>query len=129
MRTVLIVDDHPGFRGWARTVRQAEGFGVVGEVADGAAAIQAVRALRPDVVLLDVQLPDMDGFEVAERLRGDGAGGAGGRVVLISSRDAADYGTRIATSPAAGFLAKADLSGAALEAVLEGAGRGREPGR
>jgi Response regulator receiver domain len=61
MRTVLIVDDHPGFRGWARTVRQAEGFGVVGEVADGAAAIQAVRALRPDVVLLDVQLPDMDG--------------------------------------------------------------------
>jgi DNA-binding NarL/FixJ family response regulator len=126
MRTVLIVDDHPGFRGWARAVLQAEGFGVVGEAADGAAAIQAAGALRPDVVLLDIQLPDMNGFEVAERLRG---GGEGGTVVLISSRDAADYGTRIATSPAAGFLAKADLTGAALEAVLAGAARGREPGR
>jgi DNA-binding NarL/FixJ family response regulator len=126
MRTVLIVDDHPGFRGWARAVLQAEGFGVVGEAADGAAAIQAASALRPDVVLLDVQLPDMNGFEVAERLRGAGAGGT---VVLISSRDAADYGTRIASSPAVGFLAKAGLSGAALEAVLDGAGQGREPGR
>ncbi len=126
MPTVLIVDDHPGFRGWARTVLQAEGFGVVGEAADGAAAIQAVRALRPDVVLLDVQLPDMNGFEVAERLRGDGAGGA---VVLISSRDAADYGTRVSSSPVAGFLAKADLSGAALAAVLDGARPGPGPGR
>jgi DNA-binding NarL/FixJ family response regulator len=128
MRSVLIVDDHPGFRGWARTVLQAEDFGVVGEAADGAAAIQAAAALRPDVVLLDVQLPDINGFEVAERLHDDGAGGA---VVLISSRDAADYGTRIATSPAAGFLAKADLSGAALAALLDstGHGRGREPGR
>jgi DNA-binding NarL/FixJ family response regulator len=129
MRTVLIVDDHPGFRGWARAVLQAEGFGVVGEAADGAAAIQAVRALRPDVVLLDIQLPDMNGFEVAERLRRDGGDGAGGMVVLISSRDAADYGTRIATSPVAGFLAKADLTGAALAAVLGGAGRRRGPGR
>ncbi len=132
MPTVLIVDDHPGFRGWARAVLQAEGFGVVGEAADGAAAIQAVRALRPDVVLLDIQLPDMNGFEVAERLRsdgGDGAGGTGGTVVLISSRDADDYGTRIATSPVAGFLAKADLTGAALAALLDGAGRGQEPGR
>jgi DNA-binding NarL/FixJ family response regulator len=126
MRTVLIVDDHPGFRGWARAVLQAEGFGVVGEAADGAAAIQAVRALRPEVVLLDIQLPDMNGFEVAERLCGHGVGGV---VVLISSRDAADYGSRIATSPVAGFLAKADLSGAALAALLAGAGRGREPGR
>jgi DNA-binding NarL/FixJ family response regulator len=121
---VLIVDDHPGFRGWARRVLQAEGFGVVGEAADGAAAIQAVGVLRPDVVLLDIQLPDINGFEVAERLHG---GGAGGRVVLISSRDAADYGTRIASSPAAGFLAKADLSGAALAALLDG--EGQEPGR
>jgi DNA-binding NarL/FixJ family response regulator len=129
MRTVLIVDDHPGFRGWARAVLQAEGFGVVGEAADGEAAIAAVRTLRPDVVLLDIQLPDMNGFEVAERLRGAGAGGAGGRVVLISSRDAADYGTRVSSSPVAGFLAKADLSGAALAALLDGAAKGREPGR
>jgi DNA-binding NarL/FixJ family response regulator len=131
MRTVLIVDDHPGFRGWARAVLEAEGFGVVGEAADGAAAIQAVGALRPDVVLLDVQLPDMNGFEVAERLRDDSGDGAGGAVVLVSSRDAVDYGTRIATSPAAGFLAKVDLSGAALAALLDGTGhgRGRGPGR
>jgi DNA-binding NarL/FixJ family response regulator len=122
MPTVLIVDDHPGFRGWARAVLQAEGFGVVGEAADGAAAVQAAAALRPDVVLLDVQLPDMDGFEVAERLRSD-SDGAGGAVVLISSRDAADYGTRISASPAAGFLAKADLSGAALAALLDRTGR------
>ena len=128
MRTVLIVDDHPGFRGWARAVLQADGFRVVGEAADGAAAIRAVHAMRPDVVLLDIQLPDMDGFQVAERLRGSGAGGA---VVLISSRDAADYGTRVSSSPAAGFLAKADLCGAALAALLDGAGGGRhrEPGR
>ncbi|HZD70770.1 MAG TPA: response regulator transcription factor [Actinomycetes bacterium] len=124
MRTVLIVDDHPGFRWWARAVLQAEGFGIVGEAADGAAAIEAVRGLRPEVVLLDIQLPDMNGFEVAERLHADGAAGT---VVLISSRDAADYATRIATSPAAGFLAKSDLTGAALEAVLAGAGR--EAGR
>ena len=129
MRTVLIVDDHPGFRGWARAVLQAEGFGVAGEAADGAAAIQAARALRPDVVLLDVQLPDMNGFQVAERLRDDSGDGAGGAVVLVSSRDAADYGNRISSSPAAGFLAKADLSGAALAALLDGAGAGSEPGR
>ncbi len=124
MPTVLIVDDHPGFRGWARAVLQAEGFGVVGEAADGATAIEAAGALRPDVVLLDVQLPDMDGFQVAERLRGDGTGGT---VVLTSSRDAADYGARLGGSRVAGFLAKAELSGAALAALLDGAGR--EPGR
>jgi DNA-binding NarL/FixJ family response regulator len=125
---MLIVDDHPGFRGWARAVLEAEGFAVIGEAADGAAAIQAADALRPDVVLLDVQLPDMDGFQVAQRLRGNGVGGV---VVLVSSRDAADYGSRVGDSRVAGFLAKADLTGAALQAVLDGAGRGRDrgPGR
>ncbi len=118
MRTVLVVDDHGGFRLLARELLQAGGYKVVGEAGDGAAALAATRALRPEVVLLDVQLPDVDGFEVTRRLLADGLAVA---VVLISSRDAADYGGRIAASGALGFLAKAELSAARLEALLEGA--------
>src|SRR5438105_2788065 len=80
--TVLIVDDHPSFRATARALLQAEGFDVVGEAEDGASALALVAELRPDVVLLDVQLPDLDGFEVAQRLGADGPA-----VVLVSSRD------------------------------------------
>jgi DNA-binding NarL/FixJ family response regulator len=112
---VLIVDDHPTFRATARALLEAEGFEVVGEAEDGEAAIEAVRRLRPEVVLLDVQLPDIDGFEVAARLTSNGNSPA---VVLISSRDAADFGELIADSGARGFLAKAELSGAALTALL-----------
>jgi DNA-binding NarL/FixJ family response regulator len=115
MRSLLIVDDHDGFRWWAREVLDHEGYRVVGEAADGAAAIEAVRVLRPQVVLLDIQLPDMSGFDVARRLRGAAV------VVLTSSRSAADYGDRLARADAVGFLPKADLSGAALDAVLAGA--------
>jgi DNA-binding NarL/FixJ family response regulator len=111
-RTLLIVDDHDGFRSWAREVLQDEGFGVIGEAADGASAIEAVRALRPHVVLLDIQLPDMSGFDVAERIRDASV------VILTSSRSASDYGARIARSSAAGFVPKDELSGSALERVL-----------
>src|SRR5262249_52005894 len=90
--TVLIVDDHDGFRESARALREAEGFAVVGDAADGAAAEAAVARLRPDVVPLDVQLPDVDGFAVAGRLA---AGPDPPRVVLISSREAAAYGPRL----------------------------------
>lgn len=114
MRSLLIVDDHDGFRSWAREVLGQEGFRVVGEAADGASAIAAARSLRPQVVLLDVQLPDMSGFEVAERLRDTSA------VVLTSSRAGTDYGARLARTGAVGFVAKAELSGAALAAVLAG---------
>jgi DNA-binding NarL/FixJ family response regulator len=114
MRSLLIVDDHDGFRSWAREVLGQEGFRVVGEAADGASAIAAARSLRPQVVLLDVQLPDMSGFEVAERLRNTSA------VVLTSSRAGTDYGARLARTGAVGFVAKAELSGAALAAVLAG---------
>jgi len=69
--TVLIVDDHSGFRSFARAVLEAEGFEVVGEADDAASAIAAAGRLRPQVVLLDIQLPDIDGFEVAERLSGE----------------------------------------------------------
>ena len=86
--TVLIVDDHAAFRASARALLQAEGFDVVGEAADGAAAVAAVAVLRPEIVLLDLQLPDLDGLRVAEQLAGAPDPPA---VVLISSRDAAAY--------------------------------------
>ena len=113
--TVLIVDDHDGFRESARALLEAEGFAVAGDAADGAAAVAAVARLRPDVVLLDVQLPDVDGFAVAERLA---EGPDPPRVVLISSREAAAYGPRIGAAPVCGFLAKRELSGAALAALV-----------
>jgi len=119
---VLIVDDHASFRALARRLLVADGFDVVGEAVDGAAAISAVDALRPDVVLLDVQLPDVDGFRVAEQLAGQVPPPL---VVLVSSRARGDYGPRLDASPAAGFLAKAELSGAALAPLLSmGTARG-----
>jgi DNA-binding NarL/FixJ family response regulator len=113
--TVLIVDDHPDFRAAASALLAAEGFAVVGEVGDGAAAIAAVERLRPELVLLDIQLPDLDGFVVAERLA---RSANPPQVVLISSRDAAAYGPRLLATPARGFLAKRELSGASLAALV-----------
>jgi DNA-binding NarL/FixJ family response regulator len=113
--TVLIVDDHEGFRASASALLEAEGFTVVGGVADGGGALEAVERLRPDVVLLDVQLPGLDGFTVAERLA---ATTNPPRVVLVSSRDAASYGQRARRAPACGFLAKRELSGASLAALV-----------
>ena len=113
--TVLIVDDHDDFRRSAAALLNAEGFDVVGDVADGAAAAEAVERLQPDVVLLDVQLPDVDGFAVAERLA---QSPDPPQVVLISSREAAAYGARVHNAHALGFLAKRELSGAALAALV-----------
>ena len=113
--TVLIVDDHPAFRSLARALLESEGFAVVGEAGNGAAAIAAVEALRPAVVLLDVQLPDIDGFEVAERLAEQPDAPA---VVLVSTRSAAAYGARLGTTSALGFIPKTSLSGAALTALV-----------
>lgn len=113
--SVLIVDDHDGFRAFARALLQAEGFEVVGEAGDGASALRAVEQLGPDLVLLDVQLPDLDGFEVTERLAANGNPPA---VVLVSTRDAASYRRRLAETSARGFISKGELSGAALAAVL-----------
>lgn len=113
---LLIVDDHERFRGFARALLEAEGFEVVGEAGDGAAAVSAVRELHPDVVLLDVVLPDLDGFAVCERIAE--AAVPPPVVVLTSTRDAASYGGRIARSGARGFIAKAELSGASLTTVI-----------
>jgi DNA-binding NarL/FixJ family response regulator len=105
--TLLIVDDHAGFRSLARRLLGSGGFEVVGEAADGHAAVTA-RQLRPDVVLLDIQLPDIDGFEATTRLRQNAAGPA---VVLTASRDRSDYGERVDRSGARGFIPRAELSG------------------
>jgi DNA-binding NarL/FixJ family response regulator len=114
-RTVLIVDDHASFRRIASKLLALHGYDVVGEAADGEAGLEAARLLRPDLVLLDVQLPGIDGFEVATRLSANGDSPA---IVMVSSRDAEDFGDLIARSGARGFIAKDDLSEESLEAVL-----------
>src|SRR3954468_2078754 len=114
-RTILIVDDHPSFRASARRLLEADGYDVVGEASDGESALEAVRELRPEIVLLDVQLPDLDGFEVAARLTNGGGGPAG---VLTSSRDASAVEPYAAASGARGFVAKGELSGEALAALV-----------
>jgi CheY-like chemotaxis protein len=115
---VLVVDDHPSFRSFARRLLEAAGFAVVDEAADGASALAAVRAHRPDVVLLDVLLPDTTGFELAETLSVDPAGPV---IVLTSSRSAADFDVSLARSSARGFIAKRDLTAAAFAALVAGA--------
>ncbi len=115
MTTVLIVDDHPSFRASARAILEADGFEVIGEAEDGATALEKVRELTPDVLLIDVQLPDMDGFAVSAKLQLNGPGPV---VVVVSSRDAADYGTLVEECGARGFIAKDELSGAALGGLI-----------
>jgi DNA-binding NarL/FixJ family response regulator len=113
--TVLIVDDHPSFRASARTLLEAEGYEVVGEAENAVEALRSVGELKPDLVLLDVQLPDLDGFEVCAQLRFFDHPPV---VVLTSSRDGADYGRCIEHCGACGFVPKGDLSGAAIAALL-----------
>jgi DNA-binding NarL/FixJ family response regulator len=115
-RTVLIVDDHPSFRASARTMLESEGFDVVGEATDGVTALEAVWALRPDLVLLDVQLPDMSGFDVCAALKT--RDGSPPDVILVSSRDLTDFGNLVEISGASGFIPKDELSGELVEAVL-----------
>lgn len=111
--TVVIVDDHPSFRTSARTLLELEGFDVVGEAADGESAVELARRLRPELVLLDVALPDTNGFDVAERL----AGGPS-KVILTSSREQRDLGRRVRSSGALGFVPKDRLTGQALRVML-----------
>lgn len=112
---VLIVDDHSSFRTTARRFLEGEGYEVVGEAEDAAAALAVAQKTRPELVLLDVQLPDLDGFELTERLV---ALDPEIQVVLTSSRDAEDYGRYIEASAARGFIPKAELSGATLAELL-----------
>ena len=114
-QTVLVVDDHAEFRTSARALLEADGFDVVGEASTGAEAMLAVSSLRPDIVLLDIKLPDLDGISVAEWVA---TVPDPPDVVLVSSRDGAVYGVRLAQAPVCGFLAKSDLSGSAMRHLL-----------
>lgn len=113
--TVLIVDDHAAFRAGARALLQADGYEVVGEAACGASALAALGSLRPDVILLDVRLPDSDGFTVAGQLVACGCAAA---IVVTSSSDDPLYPERAIGSGARGFVAKHDVCGAALDRLL-----------
>jgi DNA-binding NarL/FixJ family response regulator len=115
MTTVLIVDDHPTFRATARMLLEAEGYDVVGEAPDGTTGIERADELHPDLVLLDVNLPDLDGFTVAQRITGHNGAPV---VVLTSSRDSSDFGPLVAGSGARGFISKGELSGAAIAELL-----------
>ena len=113
--TVLVVDDHAEYRVSVRALLVAAGFDVVGEAGTGAEALEAVGRLGPDVVLLDVRLPDIDGITVAASVA---LLPEPPLVVLVSSRDRAAYGARLLNAPVRGFLAKSDVSGAALRRLL-----------
>lgn len=115
--TLVVVDDHAGFRQAVRAMLTAAGWQVIGEVSTGAAAPDMVMRLAPDLVLLDVVLPDTDGFAVAERLA---AAGSRSAVVLISGHDRSDFEGRVRAAPVRGFLAKEMISGPALAQLLDG---------
>lgn len=117
MLTVLVVDDHSGFRHEARLLLEDAGYDVVGEAADATAAITAARYLLPDVVLLDVQLPGDDGFAVAKVLT---AAIDPPAVVLTSGRDQSDYGARLDECGAVGFVPKGDLTAERFRQALAG---------
>jgi DNA-binding NarL/FixJ family response regulator len=115
MRTrVLVVDDQAAFRAVVCEMLSRAGFDVVGEAADGAGALAAQRALRPDVVLLDVRLPDASGVEIARTMTSDD----GAPAVVLTSTD--DYQYAVAESGAAGFVAKSELSAELVRAALSG---------
>lgn len=116
MTTVLIIDDNAAYRAQARALLSADGLDVVGEAIDGRSGLEAIRALAPDLVLLDVGLPDIEGFEVARQLA---LTGPPPFVVLTSSREASEYGPRLTASEVLGFIPKDELSGAAIRALVE----------
>jgi DNA-binding NarL/FixJ family response regulator len=113
--SILIIDDHAPLRVQARILLAADGFDVVGEAVDGTSGLEAARTLRPDLVLLDIGLPDVEGFDVARELAIDGPPPF---VVLTSSREASEYGPRLASSRVLGFIPKDELSGAAVRALV-----------
>ena len=119
MASVLIVDDHETFRVLARAVLEAAGYTVAGEAADGELALRTAADVDTDIVLLDIQLPDIDGFAVAEQLARLPRPPA---VVFVSTRDEDAYRERLSEAPALGFVNKSDFSGRAVAALVGPAG-------
>jgi DNA-binding NarL/FixJ family response regulator len=115
--TVLIVDDHPTFRRFARELLERAGFAVVGEAENCASAIEAARELAPAAVLVDVLLPDGSGLDIAAELARTRSATA---VVLTSSRSACDLGVALEGAPAKGFIPKSRFSGEAFAELVEG---------
>jgi DNA-binding NarL/FixJ family response regulator len=118
----LIVDDNASFRDEVRGFLQEQGLDVVGTAGSADEAVRRIEELRPDVALIDIDLGGESGFDLVRRL-GNGASRAVPGVILISTHDQSEYADLIAASPAAGFLAKTDLSATAIRRVLAG---GRE---
>jgi two-component system response regulator EvgA len=119
MRRVLIIDDNSAFREAARQLLERSGFAVVAEAETGKQGVQQARMRSPDLAIVDVQLPDCDGFEVAEQLSGLSPAPL---VILTSSLDGSDFGALVAGSSALGFIPKGDLSARTIEALLASAG-------
>jgi two-component system response regulator EvgA len=116
MSTILIIDDDKRFRAQAGDILAADGFVVIGEAVDGASGLEAAQALQPDFVLLDIGLPDVEGFDVARALALNRPAPC---VVLTSSRDARAYGRRLTNGNALGFIPKERISGAAIRALVD----------
>jgi CheY-like chemotaxis protein len=112
---VLIVDDHPAFRDLAQRLLLEGGYDVVGSAAGGGEAMERVADLQPDVVLLDVLLPDLDGLDVAQRLACLPQPPV---VVVISSRTRGELAASLADAPVRGFLAKDELTLHSFAALL-----------
>jgi DNA-binding NarL/FixJ family response regulator len=117
----LIVDDSPGFLRSARLLLEREGMAVVGVASTVEEAVQQAEELRPDVLLLDIDLGEESGFDLAERLQAE-TSLPPARVILISTHAEEDFADLIAVTPVAGFLPKAELSAGAIREVLAGSG-------
>jgi DNA-binding NarL/FixJ family response regulator len=113
--SVLIVDDHEGFRLSARRILEADGYTVVGEAGSGREGVDQARDAKPAIVLLDVFLPDGSGFDFADEIaRLDHAPA----VVLTSSHDREDFGETLPSSRARGFVPKGELCGSTVAALV-----------
>jgi DNA-binding NarL/FixJ family response regulator len=119
--SVLIVDDHDAFREFVARLLMADGLQIVGQAGDGESALETMRATHPNLVLLDVQLPGIDGFDVAKQLAQEPEPPA---IVMTSTRDARDYGSRLEHAPVVGFIPKQNISAAAISVLNSGAHAG-----